>query len=62
MKSLSCQQRNYFIDRIKSEINKEIGILEQLHASKIETVANKQFKTYLKEKVEAIWKIRKMNR
>ena len=49
MKSLSCQQRNYFIDRIKSEINKEIGILEQLHASKIETVANKQFKTYLKE-------------
>ena len=49
MKSLSCQQRNYFIDRIKEEINKEISLLEQLHATKIETVANKQYKTYLKE-------------
>ena len=49
MKSLSCQQRNYFIDRIKEEINKEISLLEQLHATKIETVANKQYKSYLKE-------------
>jgi len=49
MKSLSCQQRNYFIDRIKEEINKEISLLEQLHATKIETVANKQYKVYLKE-------------
>ena len=49
MKSLSCQQRNYFIDRIKEEINKEISALEQLHATGIETVANKQYKTYLKE-------------
>ena len=49
MKSLSCQQRNYFIDRIKDEINKEIGVLEQVHAATIETVANKQFKSYLKE-------------
>ena len=49
MKSLSCQQRNYFIDRIKDTINKEIGVLEQIHATKIETVANKQFKTYMKE-------------
>ena len=49
MKSLSCQQRNYFIDRIKEEINKEINILEQVHATGIETVANKQYKTYLKE-------------
>mgnify|MGYP003650519112 CR=1 FL=1 len=49
MKSLSCQQRNYFIDRIKESINKEIGVLEQMHATKIETVANKQFKVYMKE-------------
>ena len=49
MKSLSCQQRNYFIDRIKEEINKEISLLEQLHATKIETVANKQYRVYLKE-------------
>ena len=49
MKSLSCQQRNYFIDRIKEEINREISLLEQLHATKIETVANKQYKVYLKE-------------
>ena len=49
MKSLSCQQRNYFIDRIKESINKEIGVLEQIHAAKIETVANKQFKSYMKE-------------
>ena len=49
MKSLSCQQRNYFIDRIKDSINKEIGVLEQIHATTIETVANKQFKSYLKE-------------
>ena len=49
MKSLSCQQRNYFIDRIKESINKEIGVLEQLHATKIETVANKQYKAYMKE-------------
>ena len=49
MKSLSCQQRNYFIDRIKDSINKEIGVLEQIHATKIETVANKQFKNYMKE-------------
>ena len=49
MKSLSCQQRNYFIDRIKEEINKEISILEQIHATCIETVDNKQYKSYLKE-------------
>ena len=49
MKSLSCQQRNYFIDRIKESINKEISSLEQLHATGIETVANKQYKSYLKE-------------
>ena len=49
MKSLSKQQRDYFIDRVKGEINKEIAILEQVHATGIETVANKQYKTYLKE-------------
>ena len=49
MKSLSCQQRNYFIDRIKEEINKEISVLEQIHATSIETVANRQYKSYLKE-------------
>ena len=49
MKSLSCQQRNYFIDRIKEEINKEISALEQIHATGIQTVANKQYKVYLKE-------------
>tara|TARA_R100001443_G_scaffold17258_3_gene27734 strand:+ start:1777 stop:2286 length:510 start_codon:yes stop_codon:yes gene_type:complete len=49
MKSLSKQQRDYFIDRIKGEINKEIAILEQVHAAGIETVANKQYKSYLKE-------------
>ena len=49
MKSLSLQQRNYFIDRIKGEVNKEIAILEQIHATGIETVANKQYKSYLKE-------------
>ena len=49
MKSLSKQQRDYFIDRIKGEINKEISILEQIHATGIETVANKQYKSYLKE-------------
>ena len=49
MKSLSKQQRDYFIDRIKGEINKEIAILEQIHATGIETVANKQYKSYLKE-------------
>ncbi len=49
MKSLSCQQRNYFIDRIKESINKEISTLEQIHATGIETVANKQYKAYLKE-------------
>ena len=49
MKSLSCQQRNYFIDRIKEEINKEINVLEQIHATGIETVANRQYKSYLKE-------------
>ena len=48
MKSLSCQQRNYFIDRIKESINKEISALEQLHATNIQTVANKQYKTYMK--------------
>ena len=49
MKSLSKQQRDYFIDRIKGEVNKEIAILEQVHATGIETVANKQYKSYLKE-------------
>ena len=49
MKSLSQQQRNYFIDRIKGEVNKEITILEQIHATGIETIANKQYKSYLKE-------------
>ena len=49
MKSLSQQQRNYFIDRIKGEVNKEIAILEQIHATGIETIANKQYKSYLKE-------------
>ncbi len=49
MKSLSKQQRDYFIDRIRGEINKEIAILEQIHATSIETVANKQYKSYLKE-------------
>jgi tRNA U54 and U55 pseudouridine synthase Pus10 len=49
MKSLSKQQRDYFIDRIRGEINKEIAVLEQVHATGIETVANKQYKTYLKE-------------
>ena len=49
MKSLSLQQRNYFIDRIKGQVNKEIAILEQIHATGIETVANKQYKSYLKE-------------
>ena len=49
MKSLSCQQRNYFIDRIKEEINKEISALEQIHATGIQTVATKQYKVYLKE-------------
>ena len=49
MKSLSKQQRDYFIDRIKGEINKEIAVLEQVHATGIETVANKQYKSYLKE-------------
>ena len=49
MKSLSKQQRDYFIDRIKGEINKEIAKLEQIHATGIETVANKQYKSYLKE-------------
>ena len=33
MKSLSKQQRDYFIDRIRGEINKEIAILEQIHAT-----------------------------
>ena len=49
MKSLSKQQRDYFIDRIRGEINKEISVLEQVHATGIETVANKQYKSYLKE-------------
>jgi tRNA U54 and U55 pseudouridine synthase Pus10 len=49
MKSLSQQQRNYFIDRIRGEVNKEIALLEQIHATGIETVANKQYKSYLKE-------------
>jgi tRNA U54 and U55 pseudouridine synthase Pus10 len=49
MKSLSKQQRDYFIDRIKGEVNKEIAVLEQIHATNIETVANKQYKAYLKE-------------
>ena len=49
MKSLSKQQRDYFIERIRGEINKEISILEQVHAAGIETVANKQYKSYLKE-------------
>tara|TARA_Y100001938_G_C7839981_1_gene305644 strand:+ start:101 stop:616 length:516 start_codon:yes stop_codon:yes gene_type:complete len=49
MKSLSKQQRDYFIDRVKEEVNKEIAILEQIHATGIETVANKQYKSYLKE-------------
>ena len=49
MKSLSKQQRDYFIERIRVEINKEISILEQVHATGIETVTNKQYKTYLKE-------------
>ena len=49
MKSLSKQQRDYFIERIRGEINKEIPVLEQIHATGIETVANKQYKSYLKE-------------
>jgi hypothetical protein len=49
MKSLSKQQRDYFIDRVKAEVNKEIAVLEQIHATGIETVANKQYKSYLKE-------------
>ena len=49
MKSLSCQQRNYFIDRIENEINKEINALEQLNATKISSAAKKQYKLYLKE-------------
>ena len=49
MKSLSCQQRNYFIERIESEINKEINTLEQLNAARISKAADKQYKLYLKE-------------
>ena len=49
MKALSKQQRDYFIERIRGQINKEISILEQVHATGIETVANKQYKSYLKE-------------
>ena len=49
MKSLSCQQRNYFIERIENEINKEINALEQLNATKISSAAKKQYKLYLKE-------------
>ena len=49
MKSLSKQQRDYFISRIEGEINKEISILEQIHTTGIETIANKQYKSYLKE-------------
>ena len=33
----------------KEEINKEISALEQIHATGIETVANKQYKSYLKD-------------
>ena len=49
MKTLSHAQRQYFIKRINDTLNKEIGVLEQIHATTIETVANKQFKAYLKE-------------
>ena len=49
MKSLSCQQRNYFIERIENEINKEINALEQLNAATITNAAEKQYKLYLKE-------------
>ena len=49
MKTLTHAQRQYFIKRINDTLNKEIGVLEQIHATTIETVANKQFKTYLKE-------------
>ena len=49
MKSLSCQQRNYFIQRIEDEINKEINALEQLNAATITKAAEKQYKLYLKE-------------
>ena len=49
MKSLSCQQRNYFIERIENEINKEINALEQLNAATITKAAEKQYKLYLKE-------------
>ena len=49
MKSLSCQQRNYFIQRIEDEINKEINALEQLNATTISKATEKQYKLYLKE-------------
>ena len=49
MKTLTHSQRQYFIKRINDTLNKEIGVLEQIHATTIETVANKQFKAYLKE-------------
>ena len=42
MKSLSCQQRNYFIQRIKDEINKEINALEQLNATTISKATETQ--------------------
>ena len=49
MKSLSCQQRKYFIDRIEKTLNAEISALEQIHATSIQTVATKQYKAYLKD-------------
>ena len=49
MKTLTKAQRDYFVSRINEKVNKEIGDLKHLNAAGIERMANKQFKTYLKQ-------------
>ena len=49
MKTLTKAQRDYFVSRINEKVNKEVGDLKHLNAAGIERMANKQFKTYLKQ-------------
>ena len=49
MKTLTKAQRDYFVGRINEKINKQVGDLKHLNAAGIERMANKQFKTYLKQ-------------
>jgi len=49
MAKLTEKQRQYFIDRVTDETNKEIKVLELKYASTIQKTASKNFNKFLKD-------------